>query len=74
MFSLLMGAVTKVAQELTTEKIIKKLRTLNQSLVQDFEIRKPKIAVLGLNPHAGDNGVIGDEEKEFHPHARKKQE
>jgi 4-hydroxythreonine-4-phosphate dehydrogenase len=32
-------------------------------LIQDFEIRKPKIAVLGLNPHAGDNGVIGDEEK-----------
>ena len=55
--------VTKVAQELTTEKIVKKLRALNQSLIQDFEIRKPKIAVLGLNPHAGDNGVIGDEEK-----------
>ena len=32
-------------------------------MIQDFEIRKPKIAVLGLNPHAGDNGVIGDEEK-----------
>ena len=55
--------VTKVAQELTQEKIIKKIRALNQSLIQDFEIRKPKIAVLGLNPHAGDNGVIGDEEK-----------
>lgn len=55
--------VTKVAQELTTEKILKKLHLLNRSLIQDFSVRKPKIAVLGLNPHAGDNGVIGDEEK-----------
>ncbi|MFL5766029.1 MAG: 4-hydroxythreonine-4-phosphate dehydrogenase PdxA [Bacteroidia bacterium] len=57
--------VTKVAAELSTEKIIKKLKTLNKSLVQDFGIRKPKIAVLGLNPHAGDNGVIGTEEKDI---------
>jgi 4-hydroxythreonine-4-phosphate dehydrogenase len=55
--------VTRVAQELTTEKILKKIQLLNKSLTQDFAIRKPKIAVLGLNPHAGDNGVIGDEEK-----------
>jgi 4-hydroxythreonine-4-phosphate dehydrogenase len=57
--------VTKVAEEISTEKIIKKLRALNRSLLQDFEIRKPKIAVLGLNPHAGDNGVIGNEEKDI---------
>jgi 4-hydroxythreonine-4-phosphate dehydrogenase len=55
--------VTKVAEELTTEKISKKLDILNESLKNDFLIRAPKIAVLGLNPHAGDNGVIGDEEK-----------
>jgi 4-hydroxythreonine-4-phosphate dehydrogenase len=55
--------VTRVAQELTTEKILKKIQLLHQSLVQDFSIRAPKIAVLGLNPHAGDNGIIGDEEK-----------
>lgn len=55
--------VTRVAQELTTEKILKKIQLLNKSLIQDFAIRKPKIAVLGLNPHAGDNGVIGNEEK-----------
>jgi 4-hydroxythreonine-4-phosphate dehydrogenase len=55
--------VARVAQELTTEKILKKIQLLHQSLVQDFSIRAPKIAVLGLNPHAGDNGVIGDEEK-----------
>jgi len=57
--------VTRVAQELTTEKIIKKLQVLNNSLIQDFSIRKPKIAVLGLNPHAGDNGVIGNEEQQI---------
>jgi 4-hydroxythreonine-4-phosphate dehydrogenase len=57
--------VTQVAQALSTEKILKKIHALNKSLIQDFEIRKPKIAILGLNPHAGDNGVIGNEEKEI---------
>ncbi len=57
--------VAQVGQELTSEKIIKKIRLLNQSLIEDFSIRKPKIAVLGLNPHAGDNGVIGNEEKQI---------
>ncbi|MFY9311131.1 MAG: 4-hydroxythreonine-4-phosphate dehydrogenase PdxA [Bacteroidia bacterium] len=55
--------VAQVAQQLSTEKILDKIRTLNRSLIQDFVIRKPRIAVLGLNPHAGDNGVIGNEEK-----------
>jgi 4-hydroxythreonine-4-phosphate dehydrogenase len=54
----------KVSKHISTDAILEKLNTLNQSLKQDFGIRKPKIAVLGLNPHAGDNGVIGDEEKE----------
>ncbi len=52
-----------VAKELTTEKIIQKIQALHTSLIQDFSIRRPKIAVLGLNPHASDNGVIGDEEQ-----------
>lgn len=55
--------VTQVAQALSTEKILKKIQVLHKSLVQDFQVRKPKIAVLGLNPHAGDNGVIGNEEQ-----------
>lgn len=55
--------VAQVAQQLTTDKILDKIRTLNRSLIEDFVIRKPRIAVLGLNPHAGDNGVIGTEEK-----------
>ncbi|MBO4371071.1 MAG: 4-hydroxythreonine-4-phosphate dehydrogenase PdxA [Paludibacteraceae bacterium] len=55
--------LSKVASSLTTEGILKKIRQLNHSLKTDFGIRKPRIAVLGLNPHAGDNGVIGEEEK-----------
>ncbi len=55
--------IQKVASLLTTEKIIEKARVMNQSLKQDFGIDKPKIAILGLNPHAGDDGLIGNEEK-----------
>jgi 4-hydroxythreonine-4-phosphate dehydrogenase len=55
--------VTQVAAALSPEKILKKLQVLHKSLIQDFQVRKPKIAVLGLNPHAGDNGVIGNEEQ-----------
>lgn len=55
--------VTQVAEQLDAEQLFQKIQLLNSSLIQDFGIRKPKIAVLGLNPHAGDNGVIGDEEK-----------
>lgn len=55
--------VADVAKSITTEKIVSKLKLMNESLKKDFWIRKPKIAVLGLNPHAGDNGVIGTEEQ-----------
>ncbi|GAA4329814.1 4-hydroxythreonine-4-phosphate dehydrogenase PdxA [Mucilaginibacter gynuensis] len=57
--------VTKIAQSITVEKILAKLKLMDASLRNDFWIRKPKIAVLGLNPHAGDNGLIGSEEKEI---------
>ncbi|MDT3402924.1 4-hydroxythreonine-4-phosphate dehydrogenase PdxA [Mucilaginibacter terrae] len=57
--------VSQVAQSITTEKILAKLKLMNSSLKQDFWVRKPRIAVLGLNPHAGDNGLIGQEEKEI---------
>jgi 4-phospho-D-threonate 3-dehydrogenase / 4-phospho-D-erythronate 3-dehydrogenase len=56
--------VTDVAKHLTEKLLIEKIETLNKCLVQDFSINKPKIAVLGLNPHAGDNGVIGKEDDE----------
>lgn len=55
--------LSKVPEQVTKENILKKIRILNNSLLVDFLIRKPRIAVLGLNPHAGDNGLIGDEEK-----------
>ncbi len=55
--------VGDVAQYITKEKILSKLSLINQSLQKDFGIEKPKIAVLGLNPHAGDEGLIGKEEE-----------
>ena len=54
-----------VAMNITPENVSKKIKQLHESLVKDFAIRKPKIAVLGLNPHAGDNGMIGKEENEI---------
>jgi 4-hydroxythreonine-4-phosphate dehydrogenase len=54
--------VNEVASHLTEQLIIQKIETINKSLTQDFSINKPKIAVLGLNPHAGDGGVIGKED------------
>jgi 4-hydroxythreonine-4-phosphate dehydrogenase len=54
----------KVSKAITVELILKKLRIMNMSLKLDFNVEKPKIAVLGLNPHAGDNGLLGKEDKE----------
>ena len=54
--------LNEVASHLTEELIRKKIETIKQSLIQDFSINKPKIAVLGLNPHCGDGGVIGKED------------
>lgn len=55
----------QVPEFITKESIIEKLGIFNQSLIEDFGIRKPRIAVFGLNPHAGDQGMIGTEEKEI---------
>lgn len=55
--------VGDVAKNISKEKIVKKLQLMNESLKKDFWIEKPKIAVLGLNPHAGDNGLLGKEEE-----------
>ncbi|MCX6172837.1 MAG: 4-hydroxythreonine-4-phosphate dehydrogenase PdxA [Flavobacterium sp.] len=57
--------VNEVAKHLTEKLIIQKIETIRHSLIQDFGINKPKIAVLSLNPHAGDNGVIGKEDDEI---------
>ena len=56
--------ISKVSESITGDKIVAKLKLMNHSLQNDFWIRKPKIAVLGLNPHASDNGLIGNEEKD----------
>lgn len=55
--------VKEVAEKLTAEKITGKLKLMKKSLFEDFGINKPRIAVLGLNPHAGDNNLIGTEDK-----------
>lgn len=56
--------VAELSSFITEDMILDKIRIMNHSLIQDFGIRKPKIAVLGLNPHAGDNGLLGNEEQE----------
>jgi 4-hydroxythreonine-4-phosphate dehydrogenase len=66
--------VSKIATELTEKLIVDKLTVFNESLKKDFSIGRPRIAVLGLNPHAGDNGVIGDEEQAVIIPAMKKAE
>ena len=57
--------VHDVAKHITRDNIVSKLQIINNSLKRDFNINKPRIAVLGLNPHAGDEGLIGKEEEEI---------
>jgi 4-hydroxythreonine-4-phosphate dehydrogenase len=57
--------VKDIHDHITVEHILQKIRIMNKSLQVDFGVRKPKIAVLGLNPHAGDGGLIGLEEQEI---------
>jgi 4-hydroxythreonine-4-phosphate dehydrogenase len=64
--------LNQVSGLLTIEKILGKIRIMAKSLTKDFGIHKPKIAVLGLNPHAGDNGLLGnEEEKVIYPAIKK---
>ena len=57
--------VSEIAKNISKNKIKEQVKMLNHCLIQDFQIQKPKIAVLGLNPHAGDGGAIGTEEIEI---------
>lgn len=57
--------VKDISNFITKEKIEAKLKVMDQSLRKDFGIVKPKIAVLALNPHAGDNGLLGSEEDQI---------
>jgi 4-hydroxythreonine-4-phosphate dehydrogenase len=54
-----------VATNLTKEKVLSKIKALENSLKKDFGIIRPRIAVLGVNPHAGENGKMGTEESEI---------
>lgn len=69
--SLRVGVVTghiplkEVSDTLTKELILDKIKAIDKCLREDFSIEKPKIAVLGLNPHAGDEGLLGSEESEI---------
>ena len=55
-------SITQVAEAISEELILTKIAILEKSLKNDFNIKNPKIALLGLNPHAGDGGIIGIEE------------
>jgi len=57
--------VAEIAQNLSIEKILASINTLKRSLEKDFNILNPKIALCGLNPHAGENGIFGLEEEYF---------
>ncbi len=67
--------ISQVAEAITVERIMVKARLFNKSLQSDFGVNTPRIAVLGLNPHAGDGGAIGSEDKDrIVPAVRKLQE
>lgn len=55
--------VKEIASAITKQKVLEKIEIIHNTLKQDFAIFNPTIAVLGLNPHSGDNGLLGDEEK-----------
>ena len=57
--------VSKISETITAELIQRKVEILYKTLIEDFAISKPKIAILGLNPHCGDHGVIGKEDDEI---------
>ena len=57
--------ISEISKTITPELIKSKVEVMYKTLVQDFGITRPKIAVLGLNPHCGDNGVIGKEDEEI---------
>lgn len=57
--------LAKIPEAITKEEILSKLETFHRSLQRDFGIRSPRIAVFSLNPHAGENGLLGSEEKDI---------
>lgn len=58
-------SISEVANKISKENILESIESLVSTFKTDFSINKPRIAVLGLNPHAGDNGLLGKEETDF---------
>ncbi len=57
--------VAEISRSITKEKIVRDLETMRRTLIEDFGIVEPRIAVMALNPHAGDGGLLGHEEEEI---------
>lgn len=57
--------ISQVSAAITKESVLSKLKIMEQSLMTDFGLEKPHIAVLGLNPHAGEEGLLGSEDEEL---------
>ena len=57
--------VSEISRSITREKIVRDLQTMRRTLIEDFGIVEPRIAVMALNPHAGDGGLLGTEEEEI---------
>lgn len=57
--------LSEVPRQITRKKILSRIRILHRSLIEDFQVTHPRIAILGINPHSGDNGLIGKEEQEI---------
>ncbi|UZD23338.1 4-hydroxythreonine-4-phosphate dehydrogenase PdxA [Algoriphagus halophytocola] len=57
--------LSKVPENVTQERIVRKAKILLETLKKDFGITKPKVAILGLNPHAGEDGLLGEEEEQI---------
>jgi 4-hydroxythreonine-4-phosphate dehydrogenase len=58
-------SIAEIPAQITEDRILAKLNLLQKSLIRDFGLEKPRIAVLALNPHAGDQGLLGKEEQEI---------
>lgn len=58
-------ALKDVVNKITVDGLVRKLITMNNSLIRDFGVNKPKIAIMSINPHNGDSGVIGNEERDI---------
>ena len=57
--------IDKITENISRDLIEKKIKTINMSMKKDFGIQRPKIAILSINPHAGDDGIIGNQDQEI---------